>query len=126
MVSDLNVPIQIVPCPIVREADGLAMSSRNRYLSEEEHGRALLLSAALDRVADEFAGGCSDANVLQTSMRQVLTGFDSEQPGVDKIDYAAVVDAETLISIDQVKRKSVALIAAHVGKTRLIDNRILG
>jgi len=118
MVRDLNVPIEIVPCEIVRDADGLAMSSRNRYLTETQRKIALSLSAAL-RSAERLSGtGETDIDALEHAMREALSGCDS-------IDYAVVVDADTLQRIKKLDRPAVALVAARVGKTRLIDNRIL-
>jgi pantoate--beta-alanine ligase len=125
MARDLNVPIQIVSCPTVREADGLAISSRNRYLTEQQRDRAGLLSTALQKVQQLVDGGEQKVDQLQIAMRQVLTASDQAGLGVDKIDYADVVDAETLAPLDQFNGRAVALIAAHVGTTRLIDNAIL-
>ncbi|TWU02739.1 pantoate--beta-alanine ligase [Stieleria varia] len=124
MVRDLNVPIEIVPGKTVREPDGLAMSSRNRYLSEGDRRRALLLSAALNRASEMTQDGVSSVSDLESEMRRVLLG-SAETAGVDKIDYATVVDARTLCPIDQLRSPAIALIAAYVGQTRLIDNRIL-
>ncbi len=122
MVRDLNLPIEIVPCPIVREQDGLAMSSRNRYLSEEDRRRSLLLSKALKQARTLYRQGQTDTGQLAAAMRQVLTAVGQAFPGVDKIDYAAVVNSETLASMDEANQNSVALVAAYVGSTRLIDN----
>ncbi|MFK8112068.1 MAG: pantoate--beta-alanine ligase [Rubripirellula sp.] len=124
MANDLDVGIEIVACETMREHDGLAMSSRNRYLDDQQRKRALLLSAALTTVEQELAGGMSNADQLASEMQQVLLGDKIE--GVDKIDYAVVVDAKTLTPLSNVDRPAVALIAAFVGKTRLIDNRELG
>lgn len=125
MVRDLDIGIEVVPCETLREQDGLALSSRNRYLNDEERQRGLLLSAALSQAEHLVADGQRDPNVIEQSMRQTLLG-QGEQAGVDKIDYATVVDAKTLTRLSQVDRPAVALIAAFVGKTRLIDNRELG
>lgn len=121
MVEDFNIPIRIEACPTVREADGLAMSSRNRYLSETEREKATCLSRALQRVADRVESGESDISTLESTMRSVLV-----DAGVSQVDYARVVDAETLESLTLLKSPSVALIATRIGNTRLIDNRILG
>ncbi|MCG8650227.1 MAG: pantoate--beta-alanine ligase [Pirellulales bacterium] len=123
MVRDLNVDIQIVPGQTIREQDGLALSSRNRYLSDSERQRALLLSQALQCVADKAAAGESNVDLLQHAMREVLMG--ERGPGVDKIDYAVVVDAQQLSPLARLDRPAVALVAAFVGKTRLIDNQTL-
>ncbi len=136
MVADLNLDISIDVLATVRESDGLAMSSRNRYLMPEDRKRALCLSAALNRAYELHQNGQCDAAVLEQEMRQVL-----EQTPVDSIDYAAIVDPVTLLSIQSPlppaarstnpnrpaaqKQAAVALIAAHISGTRLIDNRLL-
>jgi pantoate--beta-alanine ligase len=136
MVADLNLDISIDVLPTVRETDGLAMSSRNRYLSPNDRKRALWLSAALNRVYELHQNGQCDPDVLEHEMRRVL-----EQTPVDSIDYAAIVDPVTLLSLQSplppavrpsgptqpVDRQpiAVALIAAHISGTRLIDNRLL-
>lgn len=120
MVGDLNLPIEIVACPIVRESDGLALSSRNRYLSDDERARALSISAALLLVQKAFDDGGRQASELERLMIEQLSS------NVDSIDYAVVVDANTLMPFQSaVCKPAVALIAAHVGSTRLIDNRRL-
>jgi pantoate--beta-alanine ligase len=121
MVRDLDIGIEIVAGEIVREPDGLAMSSRNRYLDSRQRQRALRLSAALDDVQREIAAGQRDAAALQLRMRRTLVEGD----GVDQIDYALIVSAETLVPLQTLDRPAVALIAARVGQTRLIDNREL-
>lgn len=118
MARDLNVPTEIVACAIVRDADGLALSSRNRYLSDEQRVRALSLSRALDRAATMIAAGERGVGVIEEAMVDSLSDCDS-------VDYAVVVHAETLQPITTLERPAVALIAARVGITRLIDNRIL-
>ena len=117
MVEDLAVPISVKVCPIVREADGLAMSSRNRYLSSAERTQALALSAALQVCQQLVAAGERDGDRLRHAMRNKL-----EQLGVSRIEYVQVADPVTLVEVDQVNGPAVALIAAWVGKTRLIDN----
>jgi pantoate--beta-alanine ligase len=121
MVRDLNVPIQIEICPTVREPNGLAMSSRNQYLSAEERHRSLSLHRALCRASELAEQGERDASILGTEMRTILTSG-----GVDDIDYAALVDPESLQPVQEVNGDTMALIAARVGTTRLIDNRRLG
>jgi len=120
MVADLNFDLEIVPVATVRELDGLAMSSRNAYLTSEERQRALALSRAL-RAAGECMkrGACTTAQ-LAGAARAVL----ERTPGVE-IEYVEAVDAESLRPIDQLDRAVVVAIAARVGKTRLIDNAIL-
>ena len=128
MVRDLNVEIAVVGCETVREQGGLALSSRNRYLSVNERQRALLISQSLQHVADAVAGGQSDVERLQDEMRGVLLGNRSsvdEISGVDQLDYAVIVDAQSLEPLAAVDRPAVAMIAVYVGPTRLIDNRLV-
>ena len=117
MVRDLNFPIEIIVAPIVREPDGLAMSSRNVYLSADERKRALGLSRALQAAADSVADEAVAA--VRQRMLSVL-----EAHGL-VTDYVEIVDAETLEAVSAVRRGNVALVAAMCGKTRLIDNRVL-
>ncbi len=119
MVKDLNFDIEIVPMPTVREPDGIAMSSRNAYLSAEERERGLSLSRALKAAGETFAAGSRDPRDLVRAACAVL----SATPGV-RIEYIEAVDAETLRPIARVERPVVVAIAAHVGKTRLIDNAV--
>lgn len=121
MVEDLDVPIRIEVCPTVREADGLAMSSRNRYLDAAERQQALAVSRSLARAATLFRDGQRNAAVLRAAMEQVLI-----EARITRIDYAAVVDPRTLTDATQADSNSMALIAAFVGGTRLIDNCRLG
>jgi pantoate--beta-alanine ligase len=125
MVRDLDVPVQVIGCPIVREADGLAMSSRNRYLNDQDRQRSLLLFRALSRAQDSLHQGETDVQQLQAEMRKVLTAVGEPFPGVDKIDYASIVNPGSLSQIDSIDQTAVALIAAYVGSTRLIDNLVL-
>jgi pantoate--beta-alanine ligase len=120
MTFDLGLPIEIVACPTVREPDGLAMSSRNRYLSPADRQQALAISRALDGAWQLVRGGESDAGQIRQAMRNRLAAA-----GIDRIDYATVADPETLTELNQIAGPAVALIAAFVGTTRLIDNRIL-
>ena len=119
MVRDLNLRTKVVPCPIIRELDGLAMSSRNRYLSADDRSRALSLAKALESAANEFERGNRDAAAIETRMLDCLQA--------DSVDYAVVVNADTLGPFVEhiIDAPAVALIAAHVGSTRLIDNRRL-
>jgi pantoate--beta-alanine ligase len=117
MVRDLAVPIEIVVCPTVREADGLAMSSRNAYLAPDDRQRAVGLSAALERAASLWATGAAAADV-ERAMREAM-----EQHGI-AVDYAAIVDAESLAALRD-GAEAVALVAGRLGGTRLIDNRLL-
>ena len=120
MVRDLNVPVEIRACPIIRDQDGLALSSRNVYLSEQEREVALSLNRTLSHVKKQIADGQRDGFETITEMRQMLI-----DGGVTSIDYVAVVDPETFESCDPIKLPVVLLIAAWVGKTRLIDNCVI-
>lgn len=124
MVADLNVPIEIEGCATVREPDGLALSSRNRYLSPDQREIALSLSRALNAVAEQAS---EHAHIRVTDVRQLEHTMHTmlKDAGVDRIDYARVVDRHTLEPLSQLDRPAVALIAAHVGSTRLIDNVLL-
>lgn len=115
-VRDLALPVTIVPVPLVRDVDGLALSSRNVYLSPVERARALSLSRALHWLA-EHAPGQPAASVLAEA-RAMLD--------VDQLDYLSLVDADSLAPLDHVDRPARALVAAFVGKTRLIDNVAVG
>ena len=121
MVEDLNVNTKVRVCPIIREADGLALSSRNRYLDAEQRKTALVLHKTLQHVRDLITSGQNDGFEIVTEMRQMLI-----DGGVDCIDYAVVADPATLETADFIDGKVVALIAAYVGKTRLIDNLVIG
>ena len=121
MVEDLNVNTKVRVCPIIREADGLALSSRNRYLDAEQRKTALVLHKTLQHVRDLSTSGQNDGFEIVTEMRQMLI-----DGGVDSIDYAVVADPVTLETADFIDGKVVALIAAYVGKTRLIDNLVIG
>lgn len=120
MVSDLDVPTEIVPVDIVREADGMAMSSRNRYLNAEERKAALCLSRSLDEARAAFGSGERSASTIEHVVRHRL---DSEP--LCEIDYVVVVDAETLMPVETIARPAAVLLAVRIGSTRLIDNAIL-
>jgi pantoate--beta-alanine ligase len=120
MVRDLNLDTEIVLCPIVREADGLAMSSRNVYLTAEERQAATVLFKALKAAEEAIDAGVLDTLRLQKAMRKVL---DSEP--LAKVDYAEIVNAETFEPAVQVGRRSHAVLAVLIGKTRLIDNLLI-
>jgi pantoate--beta-alanine ligase len=117
VVADLDIRTHIVGCPIVREADGLALSSRNRYLTPEDRKHALVLSRALASVRARVDAGETDGAALQWELASAI----ESEPGVT-LDYAAVVDAETLGSVTELRREGRALVAARVGSARLIDN----
>lgn len=120
MVRDLNLPVEIVVCPIVREPDGLAMSSRNAYLNPEQRRQALVLSRAVRRVEELFGHGEQDAAKLEVAGREVV----AEEPGV-RLDYLAIVDPDSLESVNPAAPGALVAVAAYVGTTRLIDNMIL-
>ena len=120
MVRDLNLDVQIVVHPIVREADGLALSSRNAYLDPEERKAATALYRALQAAAAEIRAGTRDSLELQRAMHKIL---DSEPRA--RVDYAEIVDAETFEPAIHVSRRSYALLAVHLGRARLIDNMLI-
>lgn len=114
---DLDIPTHIVGCPIVRERDGLALSSRNRYLSAADRSHALVLSRSLAHVREAAAAGQTDGERLAAMLADEVAA----EPGVE-LDYADVVDAETLAGVTVLQRAGRALVAARVGGARLIDN----
>lgn len=120
MVRDLDFGIEIVGVPIVREPDGLAMSSRNAYLSPEERTAALSISKGLAAAEAAFGGGERDAQKLVAAARAPI-----EAEPLMRIDYVELRDADELTPIDQVTRRAVLAVAAFAGTTRLIDNRVL-
>jgi pantoate--beta-alanine ligase len=120
MVADLDVPVEVAGRPIVREADGLAMSSRNAYLSPAERGRALCLMQALTRARDLAASGETHADRVLSAVKTTITST----PGV-RLDYAALVDPDTLQSVAAIQGAARLAVAAWVGDTRLIDNMLL-
>jgi pantoate--beta-alanine ligase len=117
MARDLNLDTEIVVCPIVREPDGLALSSRNAYLSAEERRAATVLHRALTAARDEITAGTRDALQLQSTIQRILSG----QP-LAAADYVEVVEAETFEPVTRISRSCYILLAVFVGKTRLIDN----
>jgi pantoate--beta-alanine ligase len=119
MVEALNMDIEIVGCPTIRDPDGMAMSSRNAYLSPEEREKALAISRALGIAQGEFRSGVRQTNRLLTTMQKVI---------LEKhlmIDYVAAVDATSLKPVEVINLPTVLAVAARVGKTRLIDNAIV-
>ncbi len=116
-VADLDLAVTVTPHPVVRDRDGLALSSRNVHLSAEERVAARAVPAALEAVAEALAWGERDARALEWAMTDVL----AEEPSL-AIDYVAVVDPATLEPLDAVDRAARALVAARIGPTRLIDN----
>jgi pantoate--beta-alanine ligase len=120
MVRDLRFAVELKVCPTMREPDGLAMSSRNRNLSEEERRRALVLSRALSAVEKRFQGGEVHLGKLIRSAQRIL----QEEPGV-QLEYFRIVDPDTLEDVTDVRPGSLVAVAARVGATRLIDNLLL-
>jgi len=120
MVRDLCYPIEIVPVPTVREPSGLAMSSRNQFLSATERAQATVLWKALSVAADLFNEGEHNAHRLETAMQRTVSLAPSA-----RLDYAQIVNAESLEPVHEVHHGCVALMAVHIGKIRLIDNRLL-
>lgn len=125
---DLNLPVELVVCPIVREPDGLAMSSRNRYLSPAERIRARVLYRALSAARELADCGETRAEVLSAAMLHTLDLPDTSPAASyvpTRLDYAAVVDPDTLLPVDDISRGALVAIAAFIGATRLIDNVLL-
>ncbi len=120
MVRDLHMDVDVVAMPTVRESDGLAMSSRNAYLSTKERAAALVLSQALVRVAEVFAAGERNSELLRQAMRDVI----AREP-LARVDYVSVADVETLQELDTATEPALASLAVRIGATRLIDNTTL-
>ena len=120
MARDLNFSVDVVACPIVREADGLAMSSRNSYLSAEDRGRALVLSRSLREVEKKFEAGERSPLKLIEAARNIV----AHEPQV-RLDYLEIVDPDTLDPVEGITKKTLVVVAAYVGTTRLIDNIVL-
>ncbi|SCC17945.1 pantoate--beta-alanine ligase [Gilliamella intestini] len=119
MVNDLNFDIEIVGCPIVREADGLAKSSRNSYLSESERSASVCLYQAIERAKAMIKQGEKSVTIITKVMHELITN----QP-LAKIDYIEFVDLTSLKSVDMLEQDSLCALAVYIGKTRLIDNFI--
>lgn len=120
MTRDLNLDTEIVVCPIVRESDGLALSSRNAYLNAEERKAATVLHRALVAARSELNAGVRDTLELQNAMRGVI-----EEESLARMDYAELVNAETFEPVVLVGKRCYGVVAAWVGKTRLIDNALI-
>lgn len=120
MVKDLNFDVKIIPCDIVREDNGLAMSSRNRYLSESERKDALVLSQSLKKAVTLHQQGEKSSQVLINSIRQEIEKISSA-----KIDYVSIVN-EQMQDVCTVENKNIIALAVYIGNTRLIDNHIIG
>ncbi len=120
MVKDLNFDIEIVSCPIVREADGLAKSSRNTYLNEEERKEALCLSKALKIAKELIENGETDPHKIVDKAKKVIN-----KEKLSRIDYVEIVNLNTLQPIDKISKPMLMAMAVYIGKTRLIDNFII-
>lgn len=120
MVRDLDMDIQIVGCPIIREPDGLAKSSRNTYLNEEERKAALVLSKAVFHGQDMMEKGERDAGTILSSMKKLI-----EAEPLAKIDYVEMVDADTIAPLAKAQGRVLTAMAVYIGSTRLIDNFIM-
>jgi len=118
MVEDLNMDVEVVDCPIVREEDGLALSSRNKYLSPEERRSALSLSKALFRAKELFEAGERDAEKIKEEMRKIIKSY----PEVKDIQYIEIVHPHTLKPKKKAEKGDVVALAVFIGNTRLIDN----
>jgi len=117
MTADLDLPVEVVGCALVREHDGLAMSSRNSYLDAEERNAATILAASLYLASESIVAGQRDAEAI----RGLIVDTVSRSPLV-RLEYAEVVDAATLVPVDRIVGDTLVALAAHVGKARLIDN----
>ncbi len=117
MVRDLSIGVEIVGCPIVREADGLAKSSRNAYLSEKERSAALVLSKAVSLGKKMTEEGERDASKVVAAMRALI-----EAEPLARIDYVSAVDGETMAPVKEISDRTLVALAVYIGKTRLIDN----
>ena len=121
MVRDLDFPVEIVVCPIVRAPDGLALSSRNVYLDAAQRKSALALSRSLQKVRQEFDRGQREASRLIQAGKEIFAGEASV-----RLDYFEIVDPDTLDPVAQIERPALVAVAAFVGSTRLIDNLVIG
>jgi pantoate--beta-alanine ligase len=125
MVRDLHIPVEVVVCPIVREADGLAMSSRNVFLSPQERRQALSLNRGLQKAQEYLASGADACNHVENLINVIRQEIRKESLAV--IDYVQILDGETIedIHVIEPSQRALAAVAVKFGKTRLIDNRIL-
>lgn len=120
MVKDLNMNVTVIGCPIIREEDGLALSSRNTYLSQEERKAALILSRTLDKAEEMAKQGGADADSLLAMMKQNI-----ETEPLARIDYVEAVDVLTMKPVKELTESTLVAMAVYIGKTRLIDNRMI-
>ncbi|MBN2455227.1 MAG: pantoate--beta-alanine ligase [Sedimentisphaerales bacterium] len=117
MVADLNMPLEIVVCPTVRQPNGLAVSSRNKYLTEEQKKAAALIYKSLQRCQQMIEAGITNSSQILTEMHNIL-----EEPGTIEIEYISVVDAENLQELKKITGKILVAVAVKIGSARLIDN----
>ncbi len=117
MVRDLNIDVEIVACPIIREEDGLAKSSRNTYLSDDERKAALVLSRSLKLAKEALNEGERNANAIKKIVKEEI-----DKESLAKIDYVEIVDSESLENVQKIEKSILIPIAVYIGKTRLIDN----
>jgi pantoate--beta-alanine ligase len=120
MVADLNMPLKIVVCPTVRQADGLAVSSRNRYLTRQQKKNAPLIYKSLQKCQKLIEDGVADSKTIINQMRKIL----QQTPSI-KIEYISIVDADTLQELKKITGKVLAAVAVKIGSTRLIDNIVV-
>ena len=120
MVADLNMPLEIVICPTVRRPDGLAVSSRNKYLTEEQKKDATLIYKSLQKCREMIDAGAAGSEMIIAEMRKIL----SQAPSIE-IEYISIVDAETLQNLDRIAGKVLAAVAVQIGPARLIDNILM-
>lgn len=119
MAADLNMPLEIIVCPTIREPDGLAVSSRNKYLSDEERKEAAKIYESLRKCEEMRRAGAADAEEIIAAMRKILEGIRGGE-----IEYVEIVDAETLEKVDKIKGKTLVAVAVKLGRARLIDNML--
>lgn len=117
MVRDLSIDVEVIGCPIIREEDGLAMSSRNKYLSEKERNAALVLSKGLRKCEEALKNGERNVAVLKEIIINEINTTE-----LSKIDYIEIVDSEALTKVEEVSKSVLIALAVFIGKTRLIDN----
>jgi len=119
MVADLNMPIKIIVCPTVRRPDGLALSSRNQYLTPQEKKDAVCLYKSLQKCRQMVALGINDSRKIIAQMRKILSAASA------KIEYVEIVDAEMLLPLKRIDRPALVALAVRIGNTRLIDNVLI-
>ena len=120
MVADLNMNLTVIGCPIVREEDGLAMSSRNTYLNAEERKAALVLKNSLELAKGIIESGETDGDVILSGMKVFI-----ESEPLAKIDYVELVDTLTMQPVKEISKDAMIAMAVYIGKTRLIDNMLI-